>query len=835
MSSTAAPADANPEVGLSEAEAGRRRAQGLGNRAPATTGRTYWQIVRDNVFTFINFTLAIIAIVLVALGLPKDAILSSGIAVANSVIGVAEEVIAKHRLDQIALLARVQPAVVRDGQERTIAPEEIVVGDVLVLRPGDQVLADGRVLQGSAEIDESLLTGEDEPLAKSAGDTVSAGTYCVSGAARYQADKLGTQTRAGDIAAGAHAYRVSLTPLQRQVNLIIRILLAISGSSLALLLLTSAIWGFPFLNTAVNAAVVVGVVPNGLFLMVTITYSMAAVRLIGRDALVQRTNAVESLSNVNMFCMDKTGTLTTNRLDLVELKASGGDEAAVRQTLGTMARSTQAGNKTTEAIVAACDGPKVALLDEIPFSSARKWSAVAADADGLRGVYAMGAPEMLGPSVAGGPVQLPAGWTERGLRVLLVAASSTPTRLHDADGKPALPAGLKPFAWLGFADELRPNSAETLAGFRAAEIALKIISGDNPETVAVLARQAGFPMDAEAVSGIDLAAMDAAAFEATAATAAIFGRVTPEQKERLVDAVRHRGHYVAMTGDGVNDVLSLKKADLGIAMQSGSQATRSAADIVLLHDSFGALPAIFSEGQRVRMGLQGVLDLFLTRAAVIILTIFTCAVVRAEFPLSPGHMTLQSLLTTGIPTFGIALWAHPHRPPQSLPRALAAFAIPAGLTLALAAFAVYAIFYFHHDIDLATLRNTGAMPTPVTVPLARDALTYVLVLGGLVLVPFACPPNAWFAVIAETDHEWRPTLLAIAMLPLYALILSIAPLRDFFGTNLLGWSNYLVIGVVVALWTLGLRAAYRTHIFERYLGFSTESSAAEGPASTASG
>jgi cation-transporting ATPase E len=442
--------------------------------------------------------------------------------------------------------------------------------------------------------------------------------------------------------------------------------------------------------------------------------------------------------------------------------------------------------------------------------------------DDLRGVYILGAPEVLAGFVQSEAVEPPAGWTERGLRVLLLAVSPTPARLHDAAGAPVLPAGLAPMAWLGLADELRPRSAETLAGFREAGIALKIISGDNPETVAALARRAGFTVDGKLVSGLDLATMDAATFEQTASESAIFGRITPKQKEQIVDALHRRGHYVAMTGDGVNDVLALKKADLGIAMQSGSQATRAVADIVLLHDSFSALPATFREGQRVRMGLQGVLSLFLTRTGVIVLTLFACAVVDTGFPLSPGHMSLQSLLTTGVPAFGLSLWAHARRPPQSLVRSLGAFVLPAALTLALAAFAVYAAFYLLHDFDLAALRSAGPVPAPITVPLARDALTYVLVLAGVVLVPFACPPIRWFAVIADTDREWRPTLLAVSMLPLYVLVLAVAPLRDFFGTHVLDWSDYLVLGIVVALWIFVLRTAYRTRAFERYLGMSPE-------------
>ena len=277
--------------------------------------------------------------------------------------------------------------------------------------------------------------------------------------------------------------------------------------------------------------------------------------------------------------------------------------------LANFAASVPAGNKTNEAIGAALPGRAQPLVGQVPFSSARKWSALSADTDELRGVFALGAPEMLGALIDGDrDLEAPAGWAAQGWRVLLFAYSPEPSTLQDDDGDPAAPLDLRPAAWLAFSDELRPNLQETLEGFRKAGVRLKIISGDNQETVAALARQAGFPEDAVLVSGLDLAKMNDAEFDQAAEAGDIFGRITPDQKERLVEAMRRNGHYVAMTGDGVNDVLSIKKANLGIAMQSGAQATRAAADIILLKDSFAAVPAAFREGQRIRRGLQSVLN-----------------------------------------------------------------------------------------------------------------------------------------------------------------------------------------------------------------------------------
>ena len=816
----------SPGAGLSDAEAVARLASEGGNALPDSSGRSWWDIVRRNLFTFINITLLIVGIVLVAMGLYRDALLASGLAVVNGLVGVVQETRAKRRLDQIALLNRTQAVVVRDGVERSLDPEQIVRGDILRLRAGDQVFADGTVVGDSAlEMDESLLTGESDPVAKRPGDSVASGSFCISGSGWYQAERVGAANTVAVMTAGARAYRVPLTPLQIQVNLIVRLLLVVAAFFLVTVLLGSLIWGYPAEETVLAAAVVLGIVPSGLFLMIVVTYSMGAVRLANQDALVQGTNAVESLSNVDIFCMDKTGTLTANKMRLAEVQPIGADEAEVRAMLGKFARSTSAGTKTSEAVADAIPGEKRPILDEAPFSSAYKWSGVSADSDGFRGVFALGAPEFLGPQLeTGGPLVPPQGWGEKGMRVLLFAHGPNPAPFREVNGLPALPPGVKPVAWLGFTDELRPNVDKALNGFRDAGITLKVISGDNPETVAALARQAGLSGDAVLVSGLDLDEMDQSQFMEAAERSTVFGRVTPEQKQRLVEALRGNGHYVAMTGDGVNDVLSLKQANLGIAMQSGSQATRNAADIVLLRDSFGALPNAFREGQRIRRGLCRILELFLTRVFTVALIILAVLMVEAGFPFSPAQITLLTLLTVGIPTFGIALWTRPGPPPRSLPRRLLRFVLPASTLLALAAFAVYIAVYTLYDLDLPTLR-AGGIAAVTSVPqqdlASREALTHVLVLGGLLLVLFAAPPGPWFAVVEEMDGDRRPAYLALVMVPLYAIVLTVPSLREFFGMRAKLTVDFGIIVLVVLAWMYVLRWVWEAEIFDRFFGFET--------------
>jgi cation-transporting ATPase E len=594
---------------------------------------------------------------------------------------------------------------------------------------------------------------------------------------------------------------------------------------LVLVILSAALWEYPFHDTILAAAVLLGIVPSGLFLMITVAYGSAAIRLASHDALIQQTNAVESLSNVDIFCMDKTGTLTANKFALTEVQPITGDEATARAKLGLFARSASGGNKTSEAIAAACPGKKASVRDEITFSSARKWSAISVDASDQPGVFALGAPEMLGPLVAGGEsLRPPTGWTESGYRVLLFAFSPDVTLLHDATGEPTLPVTLAPAAWLGITDELRPNSRETLEAFRQGGITLKIISGDNPETVAALACQAGFPADLKRYSGLELANMSYPEFSQAASDGTIFGRITPEQTERLVRALRARGHYVAMTGDGVNDVLSLKQANLGIAMQSGSQATCAAADVVLLNDSFGALPAAFGEGQRIRRGLQGIFYLFLTRVFTVALIITAIAVIEAGFPFSPGHISLLTLLTVAVPTFALTFMARPGAAPSRPLRSMLRFVLPATVLLSTAAFGAYVLFYFLRDIDLPAARGGVVALTSVTAvdQLARDALTFVLVLGGLWLVVFAAPPTRFWAVVEENPNDWRSTLVAAAMLGVYVVIMSVPWLRGFFGVHHLTIGDYLVIALIVVGWALLLRYVWKTRVFDRYFGYGEE-------------
>ncbi|MBE9014152.1 HAD-IC family P-type ATPase, partial [Pseudanabaenaceae cyanobacterium LEGE 13415] len=597
--------------GLSDREANRRRAAGQGNDTPLQTSRTYWDILRRNVFTFINGAYFFLSLVLIALGRASDVLVLAVVVLLNVVINLIQEIRAKQKLDRIALITRPKASVIRDGQEHGIDPGEIVVGDVLVVRPGDQIVVDGSIVEGAMSADESLLTGESDQISKRVNDPVYSGSFCVSGTACYEAEKVGAESLASKMTAEAREFRRVQTPLQRQTNLMIRLLL---GVAIVLGLITGLrmILGVTPVTAGVqDLAVIVGLVPIGLYFMITLSYALGSVRLAEQSALVQQSNAIESISNVDVMCLDKTGTLTTNRIDLQTVYPVGIDRDKLEKTLADYAASVSTSNKTNDAIIAALPGNKRSVKLEVPFGSAHKWSAIAfgnSEAPAFTdttGMYVLGAPEILGSAMSLDTTLQTyiRESADLGLRVLLFAHSPTIENRHDESGVPILPPDLQPLGILRFGDELRSDAKSTLSRFQEAGIGIKVISGDNPATVAALAKQAGLSNDIIAVSGQDLAEMDDAVFIQTAEESTIFGRVTPEQKARLVKSLQSRNHYVAMMGDGVNDVPSLKQANVGVAMESGSQATRGAADIVLLQDTFSALPKIFLEGQRIQNGV----------------------------------------------------------------------------------------------------------------------------------------------------------------------------------------------------------------------------------------
>jgi cation-transporting P-type ATPase E len=809
--------------GLSEAEVLERRAQGKANKTPGQSTRTYGQILRENVFTFINIVLFGLGITLVSLGRTSDALVSVGVILVNIIVNVIQELRAKRILDTIALITRPRATVLREGSQKIIDPGEIVAGDTLVVEPGDQIVVDGSVVgSGQMEVDESLLTGETDSICKTSGDPVYSGSFCVSGSALFIAEKVGTQSLSFQMTASARAFRRVHTPLQQQVNLVVRVLLLVAVYFEILQVVYAVMEQLPLVTTIQSSVVVLGLVPNGLFLAIATAYTLGAVRVARKGALVQQANAIESLSNVNLVCLDKTGTLTTNRIYYRELKPYHISEDDLRLRLGDFASNVTTRNATTNAIAAECRGEARQVVEEISFSSVYKWSALAIDDPGVRGIYVLGAPEILNAST-GLDLDLESmakDWTEGGFRVVAFAFSQLLSPLRDAQGQPKLPQQLSLLGLVCLGDELRPGISQAMASFRQAGVKLKIISGDNPTAVAALACQAGFDSSQPPVSGLQLAEMDEAQMAKVVERTTIFGRITPQQKEHMVRMLRDAGYYVAMIGDGVNDVLSLKQANLAVALQSGSQATRSVADIILLNDSFTVLPEALSEGQRILTGMQDILKLFMTRILYIALLILSIGF-AGSFPLTPKNSSILVLITVGIPAIALAFWARPELVPHdTLIRRLLHFVLPAGLTLSLAGLIVFLLFLLIPPLltgQLVIGVNGDLELSKANLPIAQSALTSFSIFCGLLLVMFVEPPSRMWVGGQHISSDRRPAYLVLLLLAAYGVILAIPKASKFFDLAPLGLVGYTLLAGLAIIWAFGLRWVWRSHVLDRFL------------------
>ncbi len=591
-------------------------------------------------------------------------------------------------------------------------------------------------------------------------------------------------------------------------------------------------------------AVITGSVSAGLLTLITLNYSWGAVRIGQQGGLVQQINAIESLSNVTVLCTDKTGTLTANKIKYHDVYPVGIGKQSLEQQLADFAASAGSTNKTSEAIIDGLPGTKRTVTDEVPFSSARKWSALAFDDGGvdgraaMKGAYVLGALEMLQDrfTINDAALNQLHQWSDQGLRVLVFAHGSDATTLHDADDEPVLPA-LTLLGVIGFSDELRPHLQETIGAFTENGVRLKVISGDNPQTVAALAKQAGLPGDLQAISGPELAEMTEGEFAQTAAEATVFGRITPQQKEALVDALRGQGEYVAMMGDGVNDVLSLKKANMGVAMESGSTATRSVAAMILLGDSFEAMPQAFTEGQRIVNSIQDILKLFMATVFALLLLIIGISFLQIGFPFTTLQSTLLSFFARGAPPLILAVVATAGRQRGTLYTNIMHFTLPAAFLIFFFGLLIYIGVFFiiwnnlaDVTIDQQTLIELGRninrdfsnlspqeFKSRATVFSAQTALTTFFVLAGVMLMVFAAPPIKWLAGGAPYKDTWLPTIAAVVLIVAYGILLTLPRLRLFFDLVALPTAINIGIVVVTVIWILVQRAVWRSNLFERFL------------------
>ncbi|MFI1783856.1 HAD-IC family P-type ATPase [Streptomyces rubiginosohelvolus] len=761
--------------GLTTAEVAERVARGEVNDVPVRSSRSLTEIVRANVLTRFNLIIGVLWVIMLFVAPIQDSLFGFVI-VANTGIGIIQEWRAKKTLDSLAVIGEAKPTVRRDGVAAGISTHEIVLGDVIELGPGDKVVVDGVVAEAdSLEVDESLLTGEADPVLKRPGDAVMSGSFVVAGGGAFTATKVGREAYAAQLAEEASRFTLVHSELRSGISTILKYVTWMMVPTAIGLIISQLVVKDNNFKDSVARTVggIVPMIPEGLVLLTSVAFAIGVVRLGRKQCLVQELPAIEGLARVDVVCLDKTGTLTEGGMDVTEVRPlNGSDEAYVTEVLRTFGASDPRPNASLQAIIDAYPQREEAawtVTDAMPFSSARKYSGAAfAEADGTASAWLLGAPDVLlseGDTTLAEIEQL----NQQGLRVLLLAR----VRGDDLDA-PGAAAGAAPTALVVLEQRLRPDAGDTLAYFADQNVATKVISGDNAVSVGAVAGKLGL---AGAENTLDARRLPTDPDEMATAMEqnAVFGRVTPQQKRDMVAALQSRGHTVAMTGDGVNDVLALKDADIGVSMGSGSEATRAVAQIVLLNNSFATLPSVVAEGRRVIGNITRVATLFLTKTVYSVLLAILVVCTQVEYPFLPRHLTLLSTLTIGVPAFFLALAPNKERAQPHFVRRVMRYAIPSGVIAATATFATYLVARHHYSGPGALDAETSAA-----------TLTLFLV-------------SMWvLAIIARPYTLWRIGLVAAMGLG-FLIVLVVPWLQDFFALKLVGTTMpWTAVAIAVA-------------------------------------
>jgi cation-transporting P-type ATPase E len=810
--------------GLTKSEVKAKIETGKVNFMPLKTTKTYGEIFQRNIFNFINNILYLICFSLLLLGRIDDAIVTVIIVLINVSLGLIQEVRAKKKLDEITESNRPKVKVLRNGKIYKADPNQIVLGDIISVNPGDQIVVDGKIVEGDKiGFDESSLTGESDVLKKSLGDEVLSGSFCLSGAGLMEVTKVGKDCVMNQITSGVVEQVQVLTPLQKEINTIIRLLVLIS-IYLQVLIFFSGVFGQnnSLADIVGRAGVIIGIVPNGLFLMVTLAYSLGAIRISNKKILIQELNAVESLSNVTTLCMDKTGTLTSGELEFYEMHTFNLSSDKVNSHLANLVYNQTGKNATTLAICKKFKGETKKILDKVDFSSKHKWSGLIFEKG--KTALIIGAPDILSKSLKLDLDQREkiSNYNNQGLRTLLLVKSKNPqTEFKLEKEEPILPEDLELIAILALKDKLRPNLKHTLESFQQAGIKFKVISGDNPETVLALVNQLDLGFELKAVSGMQLGKMNQNEFKQAVKNSQIFGRITPIQKGKIVDVLKESGEYVAMVGDGVNDVLSLRKADLSISMESGSQATRGVSDIVLLEDDFNSLPLAFMEGQRIQNGMSGVMSLFLTRVFFTILIIIAVSVIGG-FPFSIRQNSFLALFTVGLPAFGLTYWAKPgNKYKRSLLAWIKNFVLPASMVMSIFLLLIYISYlYFGNLIAERTLELDTIFAFILNQRLSsrvQAILTIFTVFSALTLVFFIAPLNDFFKTKIQITDDKKPSYLALILISLVIFILYVGDSAYIFDLRTPDLWETIFLTSFYLIWLFLMKYIFKHEIFNKFL------------------
>ncbi|MBL0705994.1 HAD-IC family P-type ATPase [Sinomonas sp. JC656] len=743
------------ELGLDDSAVASRTSAGLVNTLEQRTSRSVWDIARSHLLTVFNLILGTCGLILVALGRWLDLVFLAA-AVANVVIGFQQELRAKRRLDRLAVLKRSPVRVLRGGAEREVPPETVVMDDVVLLRRGDQVPVDGTVLTAAElGLDEAMLTGESEPVAKRAGDAVLSGSSVVSGHGTFRATAVGPGAHAARLTAEARRFTEVSSELRSALDRVVRWITVALGPMIAVVLngqmQAAGGWQAAVASGAWRDAVVAAIasvtimIPQGLALLTTISFAVATLRLSRGEVLVEELAAVEVLARVDVLCFDKTGTLTEGGVRFDSAVPVDADAPAGWDHALAWIGADEDANPTAAALADRfSDMPDRAPAGVVPFASARRWSAVAFEGGNADGAWLLGAPEALldGSAAAARARVLCTEAADRGLRAMVLCRAD---RLPQGSEPPTQPQALQPAVVLTFRERLRTDATETLDYFRREGVALKVVSGDSPRTVAAAARAAGLD-DAEPVDARTLP-IDPVALADAVERHSVFGRVGPEQKKAMVEALQSRGHVVAMTGDGVNDALALKAADLGIAMGNAAPATKAVARLVLLDGRFSRLPAVVAEGRRIIANIERVSQLFLTKTVYAFLLGLGFGALAWAFPFLPRQLSTSDFLMIGFPAAVLALMPNTRRYRPGFLRRAIVTALPYGLAMAAAILGLYA--YGHWGTDA----NQEQIEAAAFLTLTAAGL-WVL---GLAARPF----NRWTALLLAAMYAGMAAVLTV--------------------------------------------------------------------------
>ncbi len=820
-----APVEPPELVGLTEIEVEQRVAIGRVNR-DTSKQRSDVDVIISNVFTYFNLVLFGLIGILLVLAVTEqktdhlqDAAFVGIVVLANVLVGTFQELRATRNLRQLVALTAPTATVVREGFEKEIFATDVVEDDLLVLRSGDQVVADGPIVWDEAELDESILTGEASSVRRGPGDELESGAFCVGGSCYYRATRVGDESRAVRETRDARELKRTETPLQLRFKRILDGLIVGTAILGLLILISFLITGREF-DEAVKAtiATATSVVPEGLMLGFTVAFAVGALRVSRMGAIVQDNTAVEALNYLDTICLDKTGTITANRLQVDDVRWAPGGRA-LAGWLGAFALSTSANNKTAEALSVAFapQSNGAVLMDDEPFNSERRWSAARLRLDSEERVFVLGAPERLLRAASGDDAEARAELVaeyelaaQRGLRgVVFAEAAAMPDAETDT-----LPQ-LRVVALVTVADELRPEIADAFRMMDDLGIEPKIISGDNPATVAALVQQLGIRLAGGLITGAQLERLSADEFADAVEENSVFGRIAPQQKERIVSALQANGHYVAMVGDGANDVRALRQADVGVAMESGANTAKGVAAIVLRNDSFEALVKGSGIAQSVLGNASQLSKLFVTKSFYAFLIIFISNMMGLEFPFLPRHGSLTALFTLGVPAVFITLTKPPRAAGHNFLSSTMRFAIPASLALAVSAVAVH-------------LLTEGILGRPV-----EDARTLVSTTIGIVGLAYMVEVIGYQG--ATRDNLMRPALVTffgIALLGVFILTLYTPPLRNFFDFSPLSAAEWaiVVVAVIAAMSGKWVLSTYAAQIMRRLTGQAYEEAASRGRA-----